>query len=548
MQPSTIMRHFVLKEPRPKQVVALEYIERKYLEGYRDIVISAPTGVGKSFCGATCAFWGASEDLAKEKGDSGAYYLVCQKMLQDQLQNDIPRYIVPNASRQCRSIKTAAEYLCPEHGNCAIGLNSKIKCNCVMSGVCPYLLERAAWGNAVLAITNYPYLFTEHRMVGKLPPRKVLILDEAHALEKQILRFIEVSISQESLNKWAPALRNVPQFTDVLDFADYMTDTYLPVIENKIADLETWECPDDSPESRKTAQEKLELTTHHDHVKQSADIIKSDPDNWVFSQGPNQKEEIEAVAKPLNAAPFSQKLLLEMGSVRIYMSAYPGSKRVFCRSLGLDTDSVAWINLSSTFPVGNRHIYITPTGSMSRQNRPNSMSSFLYFTQEILDCHADTKGIIHCHSYELGQDIYNALLPTPHGKRLIFPKSAEARDSAFQTHKDSKEPTIIISPSMTEGFDFVEDLARWQIIAKVPYPYLGDSQVAAKKEMDADWYILEAVKTIVQACGRIIRSDTDFGETYLLDSDFEQLYEKYEYMFPKWWSEALVFPKRKPAP
>ncbi len=98
---------------------------------------------------------------------------------------------------------------------------------------------------------------------------------------------------------------------------------------------------------------------------------------------------------------------------------------------------------------------------------------------------------------------------------------------------------------MTEGFDFSEDLARWQIIAKVPYPYLGDLQVSAKKDKDEEWYTLQAVMSIIQACGRVCRSDTDKGTTYMLDEDFLTLYDRCGHMFPRWWVDALVWPKRK---
>ena len=175
--------------------------------------------------------------------------------------------------------------------------------------------------------------------------------------------------------------------------------------------------------------------------------------------------------------------------------------------------------------------------------------------QGVVSCPVTKNGIVlaerhgkiywtgNCNSYELGLQIFNALRQTEHGPRLLFPQSSDDRDPFFQRHKLSPEPTVIISPSMTEGFDFAEDLARWQIIAKVPFPYLGDRQVAAKKEISAEWYDLQAVMAIIQACGRIVRSDSDVGQTYILDSDFLGLFERCENMFPKWWKDATVWPR-----
>lgn len=94
---------------------------------------------------------------------------------------------------------------------------------------------------------------------------------------------------------------------------------------------------------------------------------------------------------------------------------------------------------------------------------------------------------------------------------------------------------------MTEGYDFKDDQARWQIIAKIPYPYLGDRQVEAKKNMDPAWYDLQTIMSIVQASGRVCRSKEDHGVTYVLDSDFKSLWDKRKEMFPPWFRKAVVW-------
>lgn len=536
-----IMEHFVLAEPRAKQVTAVEYVERKYLEGFQDIVIAAPTGIGKSAIGASLCFW--SQDIEAEGFESGGYYLVTQKLLQDQLANDFKHYVVPDPLRRCQSLKSSSEYTCMNHGNCAFGISRKNKCPKIKQGLCTYIRQRNMWVNATMSVTNYPYLFTEHSSVGKLNPRKILVLDECHTLERQILRFVEVSVTDETLHKWAPMIKRVPEFESLHEFAGFLIDEYLPKVCTRMETLQNWEQVA-GPEEQKISQELLEIENHYGRTARGAKLMLDDPENWVFYTEQNRKGHLEAMAKPLDAAPFSKELCLEMGFVRVYMSAYPGSKQIFCRSLGLEPDKVAWLNLNSTFPVENRRIYLTMVGSMSKRNRGDTMAPFLKFTEKVLDTYNDTKGIIHCNSYELGEAIMKGLAQTPHSARLLYPQNADDRDPVFKRHKFSEDATVIITPSMTEGFDFSYDLARWQVIAKIPFPYLGDRQVAAKKEMDPEWYDLEAVKAIIQACGRIVRSDTDVGHTYILDSDFIQLWERCQHMFPRWWTEALVWPKR----
>lgn len=186
-----------------------------------------------------------------------------------------------------------------------------------------------------------------------------------------------------------------------------------------------------------------------------------------------------------------------------------------------------------------------PVGSMSKRNIDVTLPSFLKVASSIIKIHAEEKGIIHCNSYKLGQAIMDHFQGTDAMFRLIFPKNADDRVKAYERHFETKEPTILVSPSMTEGFDFAGDLATWQILAKCPFPSLGDHQVCAKKDQDPEWYSLETVKVIIQACGRVCRSETDKGKTYVLDADVETLMRKHENLFPKWFMDAVVYPKRK---
>lgn len=162
--------------------------------------------------------------------------------------------------------------------------------------------------------------------------------------------------------------------------------------------------------------------------------------------------------------------------------------------------------------------------------------------EKILKKHGEHKGLIHCNSYALGEAIMTHFAFTPHGKRLRFPRSSEEREAAFKAHAAATDPCVLISPSMTEGFDFKEDLARFQILAKMPYPYLGDRQTAAKKERDPEWYAMETIKQVIQMTGRVCRSETDVGVSYILDADFSRLWADHEKDFPKWWREACVWP------
>ena len=114
------------------------------------------------------------------------------------------------------------------------------------------------------------------------------------------------------------------------------------------------------------------------------------------------------------------------------------------------------------------------------------------------------------------------------------------RIDVYNFHINSGKPTILLSPSFTEGIDLVDELSRFQIIVKVPYPYLGDEFIKKKMKRVSGWYEWETAKTIIQASGRSVRNENDHCITYILDSDFGKFYNKNSHLFPKWYSDAII--------
>ena len=532
-----IMDFFPLENPRAKQVVALEFLQRAVDKGFRDIVLAAPTGAGKTLCGAAACFWGHKFNAPGFTGTPGGYYLITQLLLQDQLEREIPRFSpgLNNGS----VLKSAGEYECPTFQTCAIGgAPRKNKKLCALGENCAYKTARARFLSAQLAVTNYAYFLTERTHVGKFPKRRVIVFDECHSTEKSLLRFYDLIVAEATLSEWAPTLAGIPPLKTLAEYTEWVQSAYLHVVTTRA------EAMHDLAEDGDTrmAKEAFKLDQHVSKIKRALELIKDNPRDWIFWESEDSLGLKEYIARPLNAAPF-MPALSDMGDIRLYMSAFPGEKHIFCRSLGLDPDRVAWCGLASTFPVKNRPVVIGSVGSMSRRNLEGTLPIFMSTLLKIFKKHEREKGLSHCQSSALGKTIVEGLKNTPHFSRVIFPQNADEREGAFKTHCESPSPTVIITPSMTEGFDFYGDLARWSVIAKCPYPSLSDRQIVAKKDQDPDWYCLEAIKGIIQAAGRVVRSDDDRAVVYILDSDFERLYERYTSFFPKWFTSAFVYPR-----
>ena len=85
---------------------------------------------------------------------------------------------------------------------------------------------------------------------------------------------------------------------------------------------------------------------------------------------------------------------------------------------------------------------------------------------------------------------------------------------------------VIIGPSLTEGIDMPDDLCRFIIILKVPYPSLTSQFVKEKMKIFPRWYASTTSNSIIQGIGRGNRNKNDYCTTYILDSCFKKLYNE----------------------
>ena len=494
---------------------------------------------GKSVLGVTCCLWASdSKEAETLSGQGGGYVLVTQKMLQDQLEDEF-------ASRPeigCVLIKSAIEYPCRQFKTCSLGLKTG-KCRAAIEGCCTYRTQKQLFLSSRIGVTNYSYFMTSLAYATEetgLNPRRVMILDECHNIESQVLHFVDLNVTAEMLKTWAPAINKVPPMKEMAEFVAWVKGTYYGEIESHFKMLQEIY---DGMKDAQAAAEMFKLEMYMAKLNRAIGHIERDPQDWVYWQQKDEKGGLEANCRPLNAAPFVHNLLFKAADIRIFMSAYPGQKPIFCRSLGLKEESAAWLKVGHTFPVENRKIIVSFVGPMGMNNIEATKPRLFNFIDKAMAHHTGERGIIHCGSYKLGKAIYDYLMTTPEAGRVTFPQTVEERDEAFKMH-GQMEGSVIISPSMMEGFNFAGDLARWQLIVKVPYGNLGDRQIATRKDIDPDWYAVQAVGLVVQASGRIVRSESDWGITYITDADFQHLWRRNSTFFPKWWSDALVWKEK----
>lgn len=533
--------HFPFGQIRDQQREAIEFALNEFESGKRFVIVEAGTGVGKSAIGVCISRALSSYLSPNDDYKRGSYFLTTQKILQEQYLDDFGGCKGPMTS-----IKSSSNYQCKYHKKQSCGESqrllkleqdktSKFFRTCSFS--CNYKEAKGKFMESPESITNFSYFMAETTYSGKLLPRDVLVIDEAHNSDSELSKFIEVSVSE----KFAQTVLNLqmPKSLNSERAAfDWVKNVYVVKLTSHLKHIESmFEQHAGLREKVKefdALSRQIEMLDKH-MCKVNRFIELFNEDNWVLNVAETEDKKTRRIEfKPIDISPYSEQSLFKFGRKVLMLSATILNQRAFCESLGISLDEAAFISLPSPFPVENRPVLVSSIGKMSAGEIDNTLPKLAEAVRQILAAHPNEKGIVHCHSYKIS----NYIMKNIKSKRLITHKS-EDREDVLNQHISSKEPTVLVTPSMTEGVDLKGDLSRFQIICKVPYPYLGDKLVQKRMRKWSWWYPLQTAKTIIQALGRSVRSADDHAVSYILDSDWDRFYGQQRDMFPESFRDSI---------
>jgi ATP-dependent DNA helicase DinG len=359
-----------------------------------------------------------------------------------------------------------------------------------------------------------------------LPPRELLILDEAHRLEEEIVKFTGISISKRRWKRYIPNFEIVDYgYNEVEKWIDFLTD-----LETRIFNL-TQDVSEEFVVEAKTDKEKL---------IQAIDNIRSNPKNWLVTEIKKENNEVTRVElKPLDVSPYCKDIFKKCNKV-LMMSATILDKDAFCTSLGLVPGEVKFIRVPSDFPLQNRPIYPLNTAYLNSDSlkQQEIQMKVARAIDNLMTLHRNDKGIIHTTSYKQ-LDFIKENISQTNRCRLLKTDPKIPRDEVITEHVNSIKLTVLISPSSYIGLDLKNDLSRFQIITKVPYPDLGDRWINEKRKKNGQWYIWQTALRLVQGYGRSIRSKDDWATTYVLDSAFGPFVRRNKNILPHWFVQAI---------
>ncbi|MEF8906274.1 MAG: ATP-dependent DNA helicase [Haloarculaceae archaeon] len=528
MDPSRIHDGFPAPEYRGNQEATLDRIRAAFEANNKVVLVRAPTGSGKSLLAravAGCARQASAEDPTKPVG---AYYTTPQV---SQLEDVAADPLLEDLS----IIRGKNNYDCILPGETDTPVN-QAPCarergfDCQVKHRCPYFSDRTIAANRPVAAMTLAY-FMQTAGSDVFGQRDVVVVDEAHGLGDWAEMYATIDLGPDTVPVWEAA--DVPAVEDLADaaaFADYLTT----LAERRLDQLRGR--PELDPEE---AAERDRLQELRGDLSWFAEDYRDpeSPTTWVVDQPDGAGTRV--TVKPLAPERYLKHTVWDRGRKFALLSATILDKEAFCAGVGLDPADVALVDVPHTFPVEHRPLYDVTRGKMTYEHREETLPAVARALVRVMQRHPEEKGLVHCHSYAIQERLEALLTDFGVGAR-VRSHDSEDRDGQLAAWKRQEGADVFLSVKMEEALDLEGELCRWQVLCKAPYPNTRDSRVAQRLEDGQwGWYYRAALRTVIQACGRVVRAPDDHGATYLADSSLLDLFERARTDMPGWFADQV---------
>jgi len=513
---------------RPGQWDAVEAV---LTADQRVSALCLPTGAGKSLV------YMALTRLVEGR----ACVLVSTRGLQDQLRRDFGPLVHDLRGQQnyiCLAAEPGGEHaqfhrpgqykLACDEGPCHAGMSCAFK-----RAGCLYVDAYAGALESPLVLTNYAcyltsYLYKSTWEAGEriqgLGEFDTLILDEAHEAIDELTRALSIDLLYADIYR---VLSNAhPSAGDGVQ-------RWWIWAKAQVGRLETY------IEGLAPSKENLRTIVHAKKLLRtlSAIVGRVTERDWLMQEGHDGIR-----FEPIDVADYTEQFLFRGASKIVLSSATVRPKTM--EMLGVKKIDSHTHEAPSPFPVESRQVLYVPTVRVDNRATESDLRALVHRVDQIIRRRQDRKGIIHCTSYKRMELV---LSWSEFRHLMLHHTSANARD-VIARFKAKKGPCILVSPSVTTGYDFPYDECEYQILLKIPYPDTRPAIVKARTEIDSDYPKYLAMQTLVQTVGRGVRGIGDRCETFLLDDHATWFIPRNKQFSPRWFMEGYKRVEVIPAP
>lgn len=546
--------------PREEQTKAMDYI--KMVEDKKPnnkfYLFDLPPGVGKSHLSIMIA-----DHFIKKLGKGTKVDIITAgKILQDQYADEYS---------SLNNLKGSSNYSCSTYScRCEDGRKlQRLSKEGISCEDCPFVTARDNFKNGGVSLTNY-HLYLNYAVYGHgndnaefanpllYRQSKVLIVDEAHEFDAVISDFISLKVTENSLkrlqlNRENSMMAKLKGIQNVIQYVEFLEELLIECSDT-LRRRSGVAMSNDNSVSNIKIQNNLKIALGGDKGKEMEDLeildrikgmiskietfikdYKNNKENWILEKSYNEKlRHYELSLEPLWSRDYLDKYVWSRYDKIFLISGTILNKEIFCYMNGIEDKDSVYLQMNSPFPLKNRKIIYSPVGRMTMKNKVETFEKMKPIISRIFKKYKNVKGIIHSNSFELSTWLKDSNID----KRMMF-HGSEDRDLVLRQHMNTKSPKVLVSPSVTTGVSFDYDMARFQIIPKIPYPSLSSIKNKKRLEQSPFWYNYMTVAKIIQTYGRVVRSRTDYGDTIILDESFGDIMRKSGYLMPKWFQSAI---------
>lgn len=204
-----------------------------------------------------------------------------------------------------------------------------------------------------------------------------------------------------------------------------------------------------------------------------------------------------------------------------------------------------FLELPSPFPKEHLKIVIHQNISTKYRMRIHSVDEIIE-TIRIVTQEKPGNYIAYFPSYRYLKMVTDCLDEEPY--RILIQKAEQTEEEKvsllkqFQNTDECKVGFFVMGGLYSEGVDFIGDLLSGVIVIGVGLPQLCFENNILKEYFDQKFdngfdyaYTYPGFTKVIQAVGRVIRSETDYGIAILMDERFG--YEKYQNLMPSHWEK-----------
>ncbi len=409
-------------------------------------------------------------------------------------------------------------------------------------GGCLYYDAYAKAGNLAskLVVTNYAYWMSINRYGEGMGKFDLLILDEAHNAVDELGSFIGTDLRPMELETaMAGRMRLLSPGADQIDWKAWGGHWHTEVsteLDTLRAAIKESERTGTNRTGERLSFGALRRAKELRRLQHKLRAIADMQGEWIVDHTEDEHHRKMVKFDPVWPGEYAESTLF-LGVPKVVMVSATVRPKT-AQMLGVAPRDLDFREYPSTFDKRNRPIVFCPAGAMNMNSAAASARDWHTRIDQIADRRANTKGIIHTVSYKRSRDIYMA---SDHKERMLLHDSTNTRE-VLQRFKESAQPLILVSPVMTTGYDFPGDQARWQIVAKMPFPVTVDKIMKARAARDREYRDYVTMIALVQMAGRICRAEDDWGETIIIDSDFGWWWNKVGHkLAPKWFAETVRY-------